>query len=105
MAIEDNLGPMLAALTLAAVYTMNPAAAEAGFDVKATMHTVHGRTTRVSGEVRVTEEPDGRKALSGRIVIEASSLETGNGKRDHTMRTKCLAVDRFPAIVFAPEAF
>lgn len=86
-------------------YRVDPAGAEAGFDVRATGHTVHGKTTGVSGEVHVIDEPRGGKALSGRIEIAAASLDTANGRRDQTMRTKCLAVDRFPSIVFVPERF
>ena len=88
-----------------AVYRIDPAGAEAGFDVKATGHTVHGKTSGVSGEVHVTEEAGGEKALSGRIEIAAATLDTANARRDQTMKTKCLAVDRFPAIVFAPARF
>jgi polyisoprenoid-binding protein YceI len=87
------------------VYRVDPAGAEAGFDVKATAHTVHGKTTGVSGEVHVVDEAGGEKALSGRIEIAAGSLDTANARRDQTMKTKCLAVDRFPAIVFAPARF
>jgi len=40
----------------AAAYRIDPASAEAGFDLKATAHTVHGTTTAVSGEVQVIPE-------------------------------------------------
>ena len=89
----------------AVVYKIDPASAEAGFDVKATGHTVHGKTTAVSGEVHVIDEPGGGKTISGRIEIAAATLDTANSKRDQTMKRKCLAVDRFPAIVFTPERF
>ena len=89
----------------AAAYRIDPAVCEAGFDLKATMHTVHGSTKRVTGEVRVEPEDAGVLRLSGRIEIAAASLETGNEKRDATMRSKSLLVDSFPTLVFEPERF
>ena len=102
---------MVATLVLAALvnqataYRINPAASEAGFDLKATMHTVHGSTQSVTGEVRVEPEEAGILKLSGRIEIAARSLETGNAKRDATMRSKSLLVESFPTLVFEPERF
>ena len=102
---------MVATLLLAALisqataYRIDLAASEAGFDLKATMHTVHGSTKRVTGAVTVEPEDAGVLKLSGRIEIAAASLETGNDKRDATMRTKSLLVDSFPTLVFEPERF
>lgn len=94
-----------ALITQATAYRINPAACEAGFDLKATMHTVHGSTKSVTGEVRVEPEDAGVLKLSGRIEIGASSLETGNDKRDATMHSKSLLVGSFPTLVFEPEHF
>jgi polyisoprenoid-binding protein YceI len=97
---------VLAALVnQATAYRINPAASEAGFDLKATMHTVHGSTKSVTGDVRVEPEAGGVLKLSGKIEISAASLETGNAKRDATMRSKSLLVDSFPTLVFEPERF
>ena len=102
---------MLATLVLSALvaqataFRIDPATAEAGFDLKATAHTVHGTTTGVSGDVTVVPEADGRLTLSGKIEIAAASLHTGNDKRDATMREKSLLTASFPAIVFTPEHF
>jgi len=102
---------MLATLVLSALvaqataFRIDPATAEAGFDLKATAHTVHGTTTSVSGDVTAAPDADGSLALSGKIEIAAASLHTGNDKRDATMREKSLLTASFPAIVFAPERF
>lgn len=102
---------MIASLVLAALiahpaaYRIDPATGEAGFDLKATMHTVHGSTASVAGEVRVEPERDGALALSGRIEIGAASLATGNAKRDATMHAKSLLVASYPTIIFEPERF
>jgi polyisoprenoid-binding protein YceI len=69
------------------------------------MHTVHGVTTSVAGDVRAEPETDGTLRLSGRIEIGTASLRTGNEKRDATMHGKTLLVASFPAIVFEPERF
>jgi polyisoprenoid-binding protein YceI len=102
---------VLAALLVTALvagpsaYRIDPAASEAGFDLKATMHTVHGSTNEVHGEVRV--EPEGSLALklSGRIEIGAASIDTGNDKRDATLHGKTLLVASFPTLVLEPERF
>jgi polyisoprenoid-binding protein YceI len=88
-----------------AAYRIDAASSEAGFDLKATMHTVHGSTKAVTGDVRVEPEEDGVLKLSGRIEITAASLETGNEKRDATMHSKSLLVESFPKLVFEPERF
>jgi polyisoprenoid-binding protein YceI len=92
-------------LAAALAYRINPAKAEAGFDLKATMHTVHGTTKRVTGEVTVDEAEDGAMTLSGRIEVGAAALDTGNGSRDKTMRTESLDVVTYPLIVLVPERF
>jgi polyisoprenoid-binding protein YceI len=102
---------LVATLVLAALihqataYRIDAAVSEAGFDLKATMHTVHGSTKSVSGEVRVEPEEAGALKLSGRIEISASALETGNAKRDATMHSQSLLVDSYPKLVFEPERF
>jgi polyisoprenoid-binding protein YceI len=96
----------LAALVAqATAYRILPAASEAGFDLKATMHTVHGSTTGVTGGVRVEPADGGALVLSGRIEIGAASLVTGNEKRDATMHDTSFLVTSYPTIVFEPERF
>jgi len=102
---------MLATLVLTALvaqatqFRIDPAGAEAGFDLKATMHTVHGTTGKVSGEIRAVPEADGGLTLSGKIEIGTASLQTGNDKRDATMHDKSLLTASFPTIDFVPERF
>jgi polyisoprenoid-binding protein YceI len=97
---------VLAALvSQATAYRIDPAASEAGFDLKATMHTVHGSTQGVTGEVRVEPGVSGALTLSGKVEIRAASIETGNDKRDATMHSKSLLVESFPVLLFEPERF
>ncbi|HEX4822833.1 MAG TPA: YceI family protein [Candidatus Polarisedimenticolaceae bacterium] len=102
---------MIATLVLAALvaqaadYRIDPQQASAGFDLKATLHTVHGTTAKVSGQVKAIPEDGGGLVLSGRIEIAAGSLATGNTKRDATMHGESLDVAHFPLIVLEPERF
>lgn len=102
---------MIVPLLLAAIvsqptaFRLDPAGAVAGFDLKATMHTVHGTTTKLGGEVRVVPSEDGSLALSGRIEVDAASLDTGNEKRDAKLHGDTLQVAENPAIVLTPERF
>lgn len=103
---------MLAALLAAAViaapaaYKIDPGASEAGFDLKATGHTVHGLTHGVAGSVRAELiKGDDALALSGRIEIDAASIRTGNDRRDATLHEKTLLVASFPSLIFEPERF
>jgi polyisoprenoid-binding protein YceI len=96
---------LLLAVALETVYRVNPAKADAGFDLKATLHTVHGQTNQVKGEVRVREEADGVLSLSGTIEIVAATLDTGNSSRDKTMRNDSLAVEQYPVISLQPARY
>jgi polyisoprenoid-binding protein YceI len=96
---------LTALVAQAGTFRIDPATCEAGFDLKATGHTVHGTTTRVTGEVRVEPDPVGALTLTGTIAIVAASLQTGNDKRDATMHSKSLLVDTYPTIEFQPERF
>jgi polyisoprenoid-binding protein YceI len=89
----------------ATAYRIDPAASEAGFDLKATLHTVHGSTTGVTGEVRAIPGEGGALTFSGAIEITAATLATGNEKRDAKLRATSLLVASYPKIVFVPERF
>jgi len=102
---------MIATLLLAAIvagpttYRIDPEGAEAGFELKATMHTVHGTTRGVSGEVHCAPGEAGALTLSGSVTVDAASLDTNNKKRDAKMHGASLDVSRFPAITLDPELF
>ena len=88
----------LAAETL--TFELDPAATSVQFSLGATLHTVHGSLKAESGTVQV--DPDTNKA-SGRIVIDATSAETGNSRRDSKMHEKILESQRYPRIIFEVE--
>jgi polyisoprenoid-binding protein YceI len=84
-------------------YAVDGNRSSAGFSLEATLHTVHGRTGSVAGGFTRPEQPaPGGFPVEGRIVVDARSLDSGNGTRDRRMRGEILAVDRYPEIVFVP---
>ncbi len=83
-------------------YRVDPATARVGFDLPATMHTVHGTTREVTGEVKPVRADAEGFDLEGSIRIRASSLDTGNKRRDRKMREESLFVSAHPEIVFTP---
>ncbi len=84
-------------------YRVDPARSSVGFDLDATAHTVRGSTGDVAGRIVATPADDGALALSGEIVVEAASLDTGNARRDRKMREESLATADHPRIVLRPE--
>jgi polyisoprenoid-binding protein YceI len=97
------------ALLVAAVASAGPAGVEVRFDPErseirftlgATLHTVRGTAALEEGRVRY--EPSSGD-LSGRIVVDARSADTGNERRDRDMHQDVLESERFPRIALSPE--
>src|SRR5271165_5339273 len=74
------LAPALRAQDL--TIDLDPAATKIDFTLSATMHTVHGTFKLKSG--RIHFDPSTGK-MSGAIVVDATSAETGNSSRDAKM--------------------
>ena len=79
------LTPPLAAETW--TFTLDPAATEVRFTLGATLHVVSGSLRAREG--RIVLDPETGEA-SGRIVLDATSAETGNRRRDDKMHEKIL---------------
>ena len=79
---------------------VNPASSSVSFELKATLHTVHGTASLSSGRFRF--DPAAGRA-SGEIVVDATSADTGNGSRDKKMHLKVLRTAEHPRIVLRPE--
>ncbi len=94
---------MIATATLAgdAVFTVDPAASAVTFTLQATMHEVEGRFRVEPGEIRFDAASG---SASGRIVIDASSGDTSNAKRDRKMHASVLRSSEHRRIVFEPTA-
>lgn len=75
------------------------------WELPATLHTVRGVAPRFEGSVQLDSSPGGGFAVRARIVVDAASMDTGNAKRDRTMREKVLETNRYPEIVFELARF
>jgi polyisoprenoid-binding protein YceI len=72
----------------------------AQFTLSATLHAVHGSFRLQQGEIRF--HPVSGK-ISGEIVFDAASGETGNDGRDRKMHKDVLESGRYPQITFRPD--
>jgi len=79
---------------------LDPAITKIDFSLSATMHTVHGTFKLKSGRIRF--DPATGK-MSGTIVVDATSAETGNSSRDAKLHGEILESRQFPEIVFTPN--
>ena len=81
-------------------YTIDPAHSRIGFVARHAMVTkVRGSFTRFQGVVHLDEHDLARS--NARVVIEASSIDTGNQERDaHLRGNDFFAMDEFPEITF-----
>ncbi|HEX9670184.1 MAG TPA: YceI family protein [Thermoanaerobaculia bacterium] len=70
------------------------------FTFGATMHEVHG-TMEIEGG-RLQYDPASR-AAAGRVVIDLTTAQTGNERRDKKMHAKILETQRYPQAVFTLE--
>ena len=78
----------------------DPAQTKIEFTLGSTLHTVEGTFKLKSGSIRY--DPSTGK-MSGSIVIDATSGESGNGGRDRKMHREILESDKYPDIVLAPK--
>jgi len=90
-----SLAPALSAETV--TFELDPKATFITFTFGATLHTVDGALQAKHGTVKIDTETG---AASGRIVLDAASANTGNGRRDRKMHEKILESRRFPDIIF-----
>jgi polyisoprenoid-binding protein YceI len=95
-------GSALAALGQPEVFQLDPSRTEVAFSLGATMHTVHGSFALKSGEIRFDRATG---AISGQIVVDATTGKTGNDRRDRDMHRSVLESQKYPQIVFKPDHF
>ncbi len=79
---------------------LNPAKTRIEFVIGDVLHTVHGTFKLKSGHIDVNPRT---KAISGQIVVDASSGNSGSGARDGRMKQNVLEVDRYAEITFTPS--
>jgi len=79
---------------------LDPESTRISFTLKATMHTVTGTSQLASGVLVIDPETG---SVSGEIVVDAASTDTGNTARDKKMHGKVLLSADHPRIVFRPD--
>ena len=82
-------------------FQVDPAQGSVKFTLGDVLHTVHGSFTLKHGELQV--QPAGK--LSGEIVVDATSGNSGSGMRDRKMNKEVLESARYPEIDFRPDRF
>lgn len=90
----QSLSPQ--ALTL----PLDPAQTSVKFTLGDVLHTVHGTFQLKHGALQL--EPVSGK-LTGEIVVDAKSGDSGSGMRDRKMHKEILESDRYPEISFRPD--
>ena len=81
-------------------FQLDPAQTSVKFTLGDVLHTVHGTFHLKRGSLGF--EPASGK-ISGEIVVDARSGESGSGMRDRKMHKEVLESDRFPEIAFHPD--
>jgi polyisoprenoid-binding protein YceI len=83
-----------------AAFQLDPAQTSVKFTLGDVLHTVHGTFRLKRGSLDFA--PASGK-ISGEIVVDAKSGESGSGARDHKMHKEILDSDRYPEIAFRPD--
>lgn len=78
---------------------IDPGQSKVEYALGSTMHTVHGTFSLKPGSVHY-DPANGQ--ISGAIVVDATSGQSGNSSRDSRMHREILESDKFPEIVFSP---
>lgn len=78
---------------------VDPAQSTVSFTLGDVLHTVRGTFKVARGSLRF--DPASGK-ISGEIVVDAKSGESGSGMRDRKMHKEILESDRYPEISFRP---
>jgi polyisoprenoid-binding protein YceI len=82
------------------VFKLDPEHSTVTFTLGDVLHTVHGTFQLKQGSLRL--DPRSGK-LSGEIVADAKSGNSGSGMRDRKMNREVLESDRYPEILFRPD--
>ena len=78
---------------------VDPAQTKIDFTLGSTIHTVHGSFALKSSSIRYDAASG---AISGAIIVDATSGESGNKGRDQRMHREILESEKYPEIVFTP---
>ena len=102
------VGPVLLGLTCLIpnaraqeiTFQLDPAQSRVQFTLGATFHEVHGTFQLKGGTIHFN--PASGEA-GGSVIVDATSGNTGNERRDRRMHRQTLEDQKFPEIVFSPQ--
>ena len=80
-------------------FQVDPGQSNVTFTLGDVLHTVHGTFKVKHGSLQL--EPAGK--VTGEIVVDAASGESGSGMRDRKMNKEVLESSKFPEIAFRPD--
>ena len=81
-------------------FQLDPAQTSVKFTLGDVLHTVRGTFRLKRGSLEFDPASGG---ISGEIVVDAKSGESGSGMRDRKMNKEILESDRYPEIAFHPD--
>jgi len=81
-------------------FHLDPQHTTINFTLGDVLHTVRGTFRLKEGTLRLATASG---KLSGEIVVDAKSGESGDGMRDRKMHREVLESDRYPEITFRPD--
>ena len=81
-------------------FQLDPAQTSVKFTLGDVLHTVRGTFRLKRGSLEFEPASGG---ISGEIVVDAKSGESGSGMRDRKMNKEILESDRYPEIAFHPD--
>src|ERR1700730_4066112 len=79
---------------------LDPSQTSVNFTLGDVLHTVHGSFQLKRGSLEL--EPASGK-ISGEVVVDAGSGQSGSGMRDRKMHKEGLESNRYPEIAFRPD--
>jgi len=92
--------PALSAKAQTETLQLDSAKTSVRFTLAAALHTVHGTFQAKPGALQF--DPASGK-ISGEIVVDAKSGQSGNGIRDRKMHKDVIESERYPEILFRPD--
>jgi polyisoprenoid-binding protein YceI len=81
---------------------LDPSKTKVEFTLADVLHTVHGAFKLKSGHIDFDSQSH---AISGLVIVDAASGESGSGVRDGRMKKTILETDKYPDMSFAPISF
>ena len=95
----------VASLAQGVAFQLDPQHTTINYTLGDALHTVHGTFRLKQGSLRLDRSPGDPASgkLTGEIIVDARSGESGSGMRDHKMHREVLESDRYPEIAFRPD--